>query len=177
LKRKIRKVLRDKYLLKEDKAQFAYFPAQKAKRCGDYAIIPTPPQFHKEIDEIVSMIRSFKPKLAPSQDSIKKLFGKGWRIDYKCSPEIGSWTFDAYKNDVAVEILGKNIDEIYKDCFKFLLAFKEGKIKFGIIIVPHKMYAHKRYDAISVDAILERFSPVLQDYGLWLMRASYIVAS
>ncbi len=92
-------------------------------------------------------------------------------------PEIGSWSFDVYKNDVAVEVLGENIDEIYKDCFKFLLAFKEKKVKTGVIIVPHQKYMPKHFDAISVDAILERFSSVLQDYGLWIIRASYFTDS
>lgn len=125
-----------------------------------------------------SRARSFRPKHIPSQGSVKNLFRqRGWKTDYVFFPEIGSWSFDAYKNDVAVEVLGENVYEIYKDCFKFLLAFKEKEVKTGVIIVPHQKYPPKRFDAISIDAILERFSPVLQDYGLWIFRASFFVGS
>lgn len=54
--------------------QFAYFPAQKVKPCGDFGIVSTPPQFHKETEEMFSLLRSFRPKHIPTQGSVKNLF-------------------------------------------------------------------------------------------------------
>ena len=178
-KRRIRKKLRDKYDLRANEAiQFAFFPDQKVRPFGDFGIVSTPPQFNNEIEEVESIIRSFRPKHTPSQEAIKNLFRKnGWEIDYRFMSEEGFWTFDAYKNGLAVEVLGENVDEIYKDCFKFLLAFKANQVKIGVIIVPHRKKSSERPDAISVDAILHRFSPVLQDYRLWIFRASFFVHS
>lgn len=178
-KRRVRKRLQKKYDLRaDDVTRFAYFPDQKVKPCGDFGIVSTPPQFNKEIEEVESIIRSFRPKRIPPQDAVKDLFQQNaWEIDYRFFPEEGFWNFDAYKNGVAVEVLGEDVDEVYKDCFKFLLAFKAKKVKIGVIVVPHRKDSSKRPDAISIDAILHRFSPVLQDYGLWIFRASYFVDS
>jgi hypothetical protein len=177
----MRKRLLGKYLLKEAKEEewhVAWFPARKGKRQDNVSRGLLPPQSNNEIDEIVSILKLCKLD-RPSQKSIKRLFlkRKGWKKDYKFFPEIGDWEFDAYKNGVAVEILGQNIDEIYKDCFKFLLAFKERGVRIGVIIVPYRKYPGKRFDATSVDLILERFSPVLQDYGLWILRVPYQIES
>jgi hypothetical protein len=173
-----RKLL-DKYLLKEAKEEkwhVAWFPARKPKhQCENVFTVPVPPQDNKEIDEIISTLKLYRPDHQPSQESIKRLFpkSKGWEKDYKFFPEIGDWEFDLYKNGVAVEILGQNIDEIYKDLFKFLLAFKESVVKIGVIITPYLKYSGKRFDSTSVDIILERFTPILQDYELWILRVSY----
>ena len=178
-KRRVRKKLKEKYDLKaNDVIQFAYFPDQKVKPFSDFGIVSTPPQFNTEIEEVESIIRHLRPKHFPSQEAIKGLFQKtGWEIDYKFFPEEGFWNFDAYKNGVAVEVLGEDIDELYKDCFKFLLAYKANRVKIGVIVVPHRKHSSEHPDAISVDAILHRFSPVLQDYRLWIFRASYFVRS
>jgi hypothetical protein len=177
-KRRVRRILREKYDLSPDGAHFKWFPDQKVKPCGDFGIISTPPSSNKEIEEVISVIKSFRPKHFPSQDVVKGLFRKsGWEIDYKFFPEEGLWNFDAYKNGVAVEVLGKHIDEVYKDCFKFLLAYRAKETEIGVIVVPRQTKPSERPDAISVDAILHRLSPVLQDYGLWIFRASYSMDS
>jgi hypothetical protein len=171
----MRKRLLAKYLLKEAKKEewhVAWFPAIKSKREGGMITGPLPPQSNREIDEVISLLKLELDR--PSQESIKKLLKeKGWMTDHEFFPEIGRWNFDAYKNGVAVEILGQNLDEIYKDCFKFLLASKEKGLTIGVIIVPYLKYPGKRFDATSVDLILERFSPVLQDYRLWILRVPY----
>lgn len=179
MKRRIRKTLQKKYDLRaDDKVQFAYFPDQKVKPLGDIGIVTTPPQFNREIEEVDSIVKSLSSRHVSSQDVIKDLFHeKGWEKDYVFFPEEGLWSFDAYKNGVAVEILGKHIDEIYKDCFKFLLAFKAKKVKIGVIVIPHRKVLDERPDAVIVDSVLHRFSPVLQDYRLWIYRASYSVES
>lgn len=177
-KRRVRRALRKKYDLSPNSAYFAWFPDQKVKPCGDFGIIPTPPHSNKEIEEVKSIIGSFRPTHLPSQDALKDLFWQnGWGKDYKFFHEEGLWNFDTYKNGVAVEVLGAHVDEVYKDCFKFLLAFKAKETKIGVIVVPHQTESSERPDAISVDAILHRFSLVLQDYGLWIFRASYSVDS
>ena len=75
MKRRVRKRLREKYDLRADNViPFAYFPDQKVKRAPDQTVKPfsvffvsTPPQFNKEIEEVESIIRSFRPKNIPSQ--------------------------------------------------------------------------------------------------------------
>jgi len=121
LKRRVRKKLREKYDLKaNDTIQFAYFPDQKIKPFGDFGVVSTPPQFNNEIEEVESIIRTLRPKHIASQEALKDLFRKNdWKIDHRFLPEEGFWNFDAYKNGVAVEVLGEDVDELYKDCFKF----------------------------------------------------------
>ena len=134
----------------------------------DYTVFSLPPPlaFNREIQEVKSIVESFKLNAVPPQDAVKSLFRRedGWRPDYRFFPQEGFWSFDAYKNRVAIEVLGENLDEVFKDCFKFLLAFKAKKVRFGVIAVPHAKRSSKSPDAVSADAILHRFSPVLQDY-------------
>jgi len=178
-KRRIKKVLQEKYNLSTSTAFFKLFPDRKPERRHHYAVFSLPPPltFDREIQEVKSIVESFKPNAVPPQDALKSLFRRedGWRPDYRFFPQEGLWSFDAYKNRVAIEVLGENLDEVFKDCFKFLLAFKARKVRFGVIVVPHAKRSSKSPDAVSVDAILHRFSPVLQDYGLWILRASYSV--
>lgn len=169
--------MKKKYDLYADGAYFAWFPDQKVKPFGDFGVVSTPPQFNKEVEEVESIIKHFRPRHLPSQNKVKELFHQSeWEIDYVFFPEEGFWNFDAYKNGVAVEILGRHVDEVYKDCFKFLLAYRAKETGIGVIIVLHEHESSERPDAVSVDAILHRFSPVLQEYGLWILRASYSLA-
>jgi len=179
--RKIRKVLKEKYdLSADDQAQFAWFPSQKGKPFEKNKPLDSltrhPSQFNKTVEEVKSILRSFKPEHILSQSAVKDLFKqKCWEIEYKFFRKEGLWSFDAYKDRVAVEVLGKNVDEVFKDCWKFLLAFWAKRIDVGVLVVPHRRNSSKYPDAISVDSILDRFDPVLKDDRLWILRASYFV--
>jgi len=166
-KRKIRKILKEKYDINPDALrQFAWFPGNSL-----------PPQRNVVVEEVMSILKSFKPRHLPSQNTVKDLFRqqKSWKMDFRFFKEEGLWSFDAYKDKVAVEVLGKNPDELFKDCFKFLLAFVEKKADIGVVIVPHRKYSRGFLDATSVDSILDRFDPVLRNYELRVLRASYCV--
>lgn len=172
-KRHIRRVLRKKYNVEIDGAYFKWFPEKTPKRRGSIAIYPTPPSLVSEIDELKSLIEKYGQEFATSQEKAKVILHQNcWKTDYYFFKEEGLWNFDAYKKKVAVEILGRNIDEVFKDCMKFLLAFEKGRLRIGVIVVPYEKQSMKSPDAISVDAILHRFNSILAKHGLWILRAS-----
>ena len=78
----------------------------------------------KEIEEINI---SIKPEEA-QHGSIKRQFQKiGWRLEKYIFDEV-TWTWDAYKDKVAVSFEFSSIDAIQRDLLRAILANKKGEL-------------------------------------------------
>lgn len=98
------------------------------------------------LKDVVETIQDINPLIKRNtvtlvRSEIEELLSKkGWIQDYLVSVET-KITVSFYKNNIALCIQTGNISRIYADLLKLQSLFLDGKIKAGIIIVPHKHIA------------------------------------
>ena len=93
----------------------------------------------KEIEEIG---REFVQKSRGLDDKwVKKVFRKhNWKVDepvegISISDKRGRWTYDAYKDKIAVEVELSSRSQVFKDAFKFLIGQAMSQVDVGVVMV------------------------------------------
>ena len=117
-------------------------------------------KIRKEIEDILSRLEvehgERKRKKTPElpHDIIQKAFvEKGWSKETLISKDVAhKQFFDLYKEKVAIEIEFSRNEFLYRDYFRFLLAYNTGLIDVGVIITLDKKAKEQyEYDTVRPD--------------------------
>ena len=117
-------------------------------------------KIRKEIEDILSGLKvehgERKRKKTPElpHDIIQKAFvEKSWSKETLISKDVAhKQFFDLYKEKVAIEIEFSRNEFLYRDYFRFLLAYNTGLIDVGVIITLDKKAKEQyEYDTVRPD--------------------------
>ena len=117
-------------------------------------------RIRKEIEDILNGLevehgeRKGRKSREQPHDIIQKAFvEKGWSKETLISEDVAhKQFFDLYKEKVAVEIEFSRNEFLYRDYFRFLLAYNSGLIDVGVIITLDKKAKEQyKYDTVRPD--------------------------
>ena len=90
----------------------------------------------RELEEVFEELPSMHPIDGLHNLIRDNLERKGWNTEELVSKSLAKrQSFDAYRDRIALEIEFSRYEFVYRDYFRFLLAFNEGKIDVGVLIV------------------------------------------
>jgi len=104
--------------------------------------------------EIKTVLRSIR---RVDHKEIQEAFdGKGWLLEYRIFPK-ASWTWDAYKDRVAISIELSLIDAAHRDFLRAILAKKRGELDVLVYVVS--TFREPKFYNVKRD--IELFSEIL----------------
>ncbi len=104
--------------------------------------------------EVKTVLRSIR---RVDHKEIQEAFdGKGWLLEYRIFPE-ASWTWDAYKDGVAVSIELSLIDAVHRDFLRAILGKQRGEL--DVLVYVTSTYKEPKFYNVKRD--IEIFSEIL----------------
>lgn len=100
------------------------------------AIVNSKSDRRREICGVLGQLPSKHPVDKLHNLTRNYLESKGWNKEELVSPALTKrQSFDNYRDRIAVEIEFSRYEFVYRDYFRFLLAYNEDKIDVGVLIV------------------------------------------